>query len=944
MAEVKLEITTDASGAVKGITATSGALDKLGRKTTKLQKFSKELGGSSLKAIGMGAAMGGAAAGVTALGVGLASSVRTAASFETSLVKMETLVGLTTAEVEEMKGALLATSRETGQPLVALADTMFNITSAGLRGKDAIVALEAAAKGAAIGLGDANTVADAATSIVNAYGVENINASKAVDLIVRTIREGKTAPDQLAASLGSIIPISSQMGVSFEEVGAGIAKMTRTGASASEAVTRLNQIMLAFLKPSEKGVKIVDALGTSMAELRTRIREEGLLAVVDDLRSKLDDESFSALMGRADGLKGSLALVGDEMEGTIEILGSMNDALGSTEDGFGRVAETAELKAARVRAVWEGASTLIGGAAIGLADAYIGAAVKVDEVMTGLAERIFLAFAPDDFGELDKHLSGMGLSFEKLTKDLGEYETTTTTTRDAQSSLANSTSSVIDAWVEAAESGREFDEVLAGVPEKTDKLTKAQERAAEKARKAREEYEAFKQSLTSEGEQVQAVAALDKLDSALSEIGETDAPLAASAIARVNEEYRKLIELGVPVEMIPENIRRIGEESEQATKSAIEMAQSFGVVPEPMDEIRRRTVDMTSEIERLGTETDEQPKKAQTWAESSREVSNALSQVRGVMGLLGVESDSTAGRIIDGFSKAWDMFNGIIGTLDSILGLFGNLGSAAGGLGSLFGSIGGGASGGGGGLGGLLGGLGGLIPGGGMLLGLGGALAGGIGALIGGIGGGRDEGTVQEEFQRDLGVSVGEEFAKAVHESGLNPQAFVDELARSGQLSGSKLAEEIGDVFSVLESGGLDKATAEETIAGALPTLIEQLKSGLIDANDEQVQRILGAGDRFGIDVSALAEALAGLDEPAPAAPSGSSSTSSSPSSSGGAGGGAGINLDLNLGGITIEGLFQGNVEEGARIIKEMVARLIKSDPDIRSSLVRLIEQAQPNG
>ena len=90
---------------------------------------------------------------------------------------------------------------------------------------------------------------------MNAYGASNVSAEKAVDVLLSTVREGKLAPEELASSLGLVIPIASEMGVSIEEVGAGIASLTRVGNSASQSVTQLRGIMLAILSPSAQAGK-----------------------------------------------------------------------------------------------------------------------------------------------------------------------------------------------------------------------------------------------------------------------------------------------------------------------------------------------------------------------------------------------------------------------------------------------------------------------------------------------------------------------------------------------------------------------------------------------------------------------------------------------------------------------------------------------------------------
>jgi hypothetical protein len=60
------------------------------------------------------------------------------------------------------------------------AEALFFITSAGLRGADAVDVLEASLKGSAIGLGSVEDIANAATAAMNTYGSAALSGTEAV--------------------------------------------------------------------------------------------------------------------------------------------------------------------------------------------------------------------------------------------------------------------------------------------------------------------------------------------------------------------------------------------------------------------------------------------------------------------------------------------------------------------------------------------------------------------------------------------------------------------------------------------------------------------------------------------------------------------------------------------------------------------------------------------
>jgi hypothetical protein len=73
-------------------------------------------------------------------------------------------------------------------------------------------------KAAAVGLGETKTIADLATSAMNAYGSDTLSASAATDILATAVREGKLEASELAGSMGGVIPIASNLGVEFHEV------------------------------------------------------------------------------------------------------------------------------------------------------------------------------------------------------------------------------------------------------------------------------------------------------------------------------------------------------------------------------------------------------------------------------------------------------------------------------------------------------------------------------------------------------------------------------------------------------------------------------------------------------------------------------------------------------------------------------------------------------
>ena len=116
---------------------------------------------------------------------------------------------------EKLKRRLLAVSNET-KGLVSqtqLLEASYDVASAGFNdAASAANILKAASLGAVGGLSDLNTVADATTSVLNAYGLSSAKASKIVDGFIQTQNDGKIVVGQYANQIGRVAPIAAAAG------------------------------------------------------------------------------------------------------------------------------------------------------------------------------------------------------------------------------------------------------------------------------------------------------------------------------------------------------------------------------------------------------------------------------------------------------------------------------------------------------------------------------------------------------------------------------------------------------------------------------------------------------------------------------------------------------------------------------------------------------------
>lgn len=318
---------------------------------TKLDGLQKKMQDTESKLTSMGQSMQSVgkklSLGLTTPLVGLGvAAAKTAMDFETSLSKMVGLVGLTTDEVDGMRDSVLALSGETAKAPQELADAMFVVTSAGLRGSDALDALESAAKASTAGLGDTADIARSVAGAMNAYGPATLDAAKATDVIVATARAGNFETSQFAAAIGRVLPFAKQAGSSIEDMGGAVALLTRTNGDAAQSVTQVAALFRSFVVPTEEAKKALEAVGLSAGDMRKAISEQGLPAALTMLDQKLggNREQLGRLLGSSEAASAAFQILDADAESIAGTFGVVGDSVGMTDEAFGAAAETAGFK------------------------------------------------------------------------------------------------------------------------------------------------------------------------------------------------------------------------------------------------------------------------------------------------------------------------------------------------------------------------------------------------------------------------------------------------------------------------------------------------------------------------------------------------------------------------------------------------------------------------
>jgi len=216
--------------------------------------------------------------------------------------------------VLQLKQAILDLSTETGTSATVLSAAMYEIISSFGDSEQSMNLLRIANEAARAGLTDTSTAVSAIQAVIKGYNLDVSEAGSVSDKMFQTVVDGKTSFEELAGSVGRVVPLANALGVSQEELFATFSTASGAVGSTAEVSTKLAATYAALMNPSKN-------LQAAFAEMGY---ESGAAAVAGLGFSG----AISAIVGTAEKSKIPLgALVGSTEAQTLmlALAGSLSD-------------------------------------------------------------------------------------------------------------------------------------------------------------------------------------------------------------------------------------------------------------------------------------------------------------------------------------------------------------------------------------------------------------------------------------------------------------------------------------------------------------------------------------------------------------------------------------------------------------------------------------------
>lgn len=301
--------------------------------SAELEAFGKKLEQTGDKIETMGKKVAPVSA---AVGAGLTVATKRASDFEDGMAKMSTLFDTTQTSVKDLSEEFIKLSNETGKGATELAEAGYQALSASVPIQNVGKFVKTSAELAKVGFTDTSTAVDVLTTAINAYGLSANDADKIANNLVNTQNLGKTTVNELASSMGKIIPTASSMGVNLNNLCTVYAEMTKQGIATAEATTYANEMLNEI---GDSGSTVAGILQQETGESFQQLMADGnslgdVLQILKDYAERTGT-NFNELWSSTSAGKAALAITNsgaEEFNNTLQTMATSTDVLGEGLD------------------------------------------------------------------------------------------------------------------------------------------------------------------------------------------------------------------------------------------------------------------------------------------------------------------------------------------------------------------------------------------------------------------------------------------------------------------------------------------------------------------------------------------------------------------------------------------------------------------------------------
>ena len=284
---------------------------------------------------------------VAAAGIGkmLQSAFTGGTAFESAMAKVGTIADTAKVPLESLSSQVLQVSGDMHIGANEIAEAAYQAISAGQDTGNAVAFAGQASMLAKAGFTSSASAVDILTTALNAYGKGADEAGHVSDVLLTTQNLGKTSVDELAGSMGRVIPLAAAYNVSMENLSSGLAIMTANGIATAEASTYTKSMLNELGDTGSSVGKILkQQTGKSFAELNADGKSLGdvLQGLYDSVGGNAT--KFAGLWSSVEAGTGALSLASSGADKFNGVLQQMQADSGATQTAYDTMTNTMAYK------------------------------------------------------------------------------------------------------------------------------------------------------------------------------------------------------------------------------------------------------------------------------------------------------------------------------------------------------------------------------------------------------------------------------------------------------------------------------------------------------------------------------------------------------------------------------------------------------------------------
>lgn len=336
--------------------------------TTGRAEASESKMSAAFKRVGAAVAAGFAVDKIVGFGK---SAIETAASFEDSMLKVQSLSGATQEEYQKLSKAALDYGSTTAWTAKDVADAMGYMALAGFNTNQILESTSGMLSLASASGEDLATVTDILTDSMTAFGDGADQASRYADVLATTQAKSNTTVGLLGEAFKYVAPLAGSYGYKLEDVATALGVMANAGVKGSMAGTSLSSIITRLATDAGASSTKLGALGVMTQQCGVEFyKADGSARNISDVLKDLCDATknmtveekaaIASTIAGQEAQKGLLAILNQGSGAYTDLQNQLYNCSGAAKDMADNMESGLGGSIRSLQSAWEGFKIKIG--------------------------------------------------------------------------------------------------------------------------------------------------------------------------------------------------------------------------------------------------------------------------------------------------------------------------------------------------------------------------------------------------------------------------------------------------------------------------------------------------------------------------------------------------------------------------------------------------------